>query len=101
MDRGRRVAGPAPTDTADAGAVAAEPGLRDSPIAGVVLIGGDVDALAGLLVLRERQPFTVYAPRPLLDLLEENRIFDVLDPAMVRREAFVPLEPMPAAAGLC
>src|ERR1700757_1408923 len=29
-------------------------GLRDSPIAGVVLIGGDVDALAGLLVLRER-----------------------------------------------
>src|ERR1700733_10304331 len=25
-------------------------GLRDSPIAGVVLIGGDVDALAGLLV---------------------------------------------------
>src|SRR6185437_4047733 len=30
-------------------------GLRDSPIAGVVLLGGDVDALAGLLVLRERQ----------------------------------------------
>ncbi len=40
-------------------------GLRDSPIAGVVLIGGDVDALAGLLVLRERQPFTVYAPRAI------------------------------------
>ena len=61
-------------------------GVRDSPIAGVVLIGGDVDAMAGLLVLRERQAFTVYAPRPLLDLLEENRIFDVLDPSVVRRE---------------
>jgi pyrroloquinoline quinone biosynthesis protein B len=75
-------------------------GLRDSPIAGVVLIGGDVDALAGLLVLRERQPFTVYAPRPLLDLLEENRIFDVLDPAVVRREALVPLEPIACGGGL-
>ena len=62
-------------------------GRRDSPIAAVVLIGGDVDALAGLLVLRERQAFTVYAPAPLLELLQENRIFDVLDPSLVRREA--------------
>jgi pyrroloquinoline quinone biosynthesis protein B len=75
-------------------------GLRDSPIAGVALIGGDVDALAGLLVLRERQPFTVYAPRPLLDLLQENRIFDVLDPAVVRREVLVPLEPVACGGGL-
>src|ERR1700733_16094049 len=69
-------------------------GLRDSPIAGVVLIGGDVDALAGLLVLRERQPFTVYAPRPLLDLLHEKRIFDVLDPATVQRTALEPSQPV-------
>jgi pyrroloquinoline quinone biosynthesis protein B len=68
---------------------------RDSPIAGVVLIGGDVDAIAGLLVLRERQKLTVYAPRPLLDLLDTNRIFDVLDPTMVRRVAIVPQEPVP------
>src|SRR5690242_11726508 len=39
-------------------------GLRDSPIIGVVLIGGDVDAIAGLLVLRERHDLTVFAPRP-------------------------------------
>jgi pyrroloquinoline quinone biosynthesis protein B len=75
-------------------------GSRDSPIAGVVLIGGDVDALAGLLVLRERQAFTVYAPRPMLDLLDENRIFDVLDPTVVRRETLVPLEPVPCGGGL-
>src|SRR5689334_14557524 len=35
-------------------------GLRSSPIAGVVLTGGDVDAIAGLLTLRERQPLTVW-----------------------------------------
>src|SRR5207237_979728 len=60
-------------------------GGRDSPIAGVVLIGGDVDAIAGLLVLRERQTFVVYAPRPLLSLLDANRMFDVLDPSVVQR----------------
>jgi pyrroloquinoline quinone biosynthesis protein B len=68
-------------------------GSRDSPIAAVVLIGGDVDALAGLLVLRERQAFTVYAPQPMLDLLEQNRIFDVLDRSLVRRQVLAPLEP--------
>src|SRR5580692_4193493 len=73
---------------------------RDSPIAGVVLIGGDVDAIAGLLVLRERQAFTVYAPRPLLDLLQENRIFGVLDPSLVRREALSPQQPVACGGGL-
>ncbi|HXA26552.1 MAG TPA: pyrroloquinoline quinone biosynthesis protein PqqB [Acetobacteraceae bacterium] len=73
---------------------------RDSPIAGVVLIGGDVDAIAGLLVLRERQKLTVYAPRPLLDLLDANRIFDVLDASMVRRVAIAPQEPVPCGGGL-
>ena len=40
-------------------------GLRSSPIVGVVVTGGDVDAIAGLLHLRERHRFTLYAPRPL------------------------------------
>ena len=75
-------------------------GLRDSPIAGVVLLGGDVDALAGLLVLRERQPFTVYAPEALLGLLEENRIFEVLDPSVVQRTALEPLQPVACGGGL-
>jgi pyrroloquinoline quinone biosynthesis protein B len=75
-------------------------GLRDSPIAGVVLLGGDVDALAGLLVLRERQPFTVYAPGPLLGLLQENRIFDVLDPSLVQRTVLEPLQPVACGGGL-
>jgi pyrroloquinoline quinone biosynthesis protein B len=75
-------------------------GLRHSPITAVVLIGGDVDALAGLLTLRERQPFTVYAPPALLDLLRENRIFGVLDPALVRLAPIAANEPVSCGAGL-
>jgi pyrroloquinoline quinone biosynthesis protein B len=69
-------------------------GPRHSALAAVVLLGGDVDAIAGLLVLRERQPFTVYAPVPLLDLLRQNNIFNVLDPAIVRQEPIVPDQPV-------
>jgi len=75
-------------------------GQRNSPIAGVVLVGADVDALTGLLVLRERQRLDVFAPRPILDLLAANQIFDVLDPALVRRIEIAPLEPMPCGGGL-
>jgi pyrroloquinoline quinone biosynthesis protein B len=75
-------------------------GVRDSPLAAVVLLGGDVDALAGLLALRERQAFTVFAPQPMLDLLEENRIFDVLDRSAVRREPLVPGEPARCPGGV-
>ena len=60
-------------------------GLRSSPIAGVVLTGGDVDAIAGLLHLRERHRFTIYAPTRVLAILSENRIFDVLAPDCVTR----------------
>src|SRR5271170_573640 len=34
-------------------------GLRSSPVAGVVVTGGDVDAIAGLLHLRERHRFSL------------------------------------------
>ena len=60
-------------------------GLRSSPIAGVVLTNGDVDAIAGLLVLRERTPLVVYAHPRILAVLERNPIFDVLAPGVVTR----------------
>lgn len=66
-------------------------GLRSSPIAGVVLTGGDVDAIAGLLTLRERQPFTLFATRGIQNLLEQNSVFDVLARDVVARET-VPLD---------
>jgi len=70
-------------------------GLRSSPIAGVVLNGGDVDAIAGLLTLRERQAFTVYATAKVHGVLNANPIFNVLAADVVRRES-VPLDqPLP------
>src|SRR5262245_58606456 len=36
-------------------------GLRHSPIAAVLLTGAEIDQCAGLLTLRERQPFRLYA----------------------------------------
>ena len=60
-------------------------GLRSSPITGVVLTGGDVDAIAGLLHLRERHRFNIYAPARVLAIIAANPIFDVLAPDFVRR----------------
>ncbi|MGQ0619124.1 MAG: pyrroloquinoline quinone biosynthesis protein PqqB [Panacagrimonas sp.] len=61
-------------------------GLRSTPIAGMVLTGGDVDAIAGLLTMRERQPFTVYASARVHGVLKANSIFNVLAADVVKRE---------------
>ncbi len=63
-------------------------GVRSSPIAGVVLTNGDVDAVAGLLHLRERTPFVIYAHPRIFTVLDENPIFRVLAPDVVKRERF-------------
>lgn len=60
-------------------------GLRHSPIAGVVLTGGDVDVIAGLLTLRERQPLTVHATPRIHGVLDANPIFEVLARDVVNR----------------
>ena len=60
-------------------------GPRNSPIKAVVLTNGDVDAVAGLLTLREGQPFTVYGTERVLGVLAANSIFDVLDARLVKR----------------
>jgi pyrroloquinoline quinone biosynthesis protein B len=62
-------------------------GPRNSPIKAAVLTNGDVDAVAGLLTLREGQPFTVYGTKRVLDVLAANSIFDVLDASVVKRVA--------------
>ena len=61
-------------------------GLRSSPIAGVVLTGGDVDAIAGLLTLRERQAFTIYGTARMHQVLDANPIFEVLARDVVARQ---------------
>lgn len=59
--------------------------LRNSPIEAVVLTNADVDHIAGLLSLREREPFVIYATRRVLDTLNANSIFNVLAPDVVER----------------
>ena len=61
--------------------------LRHSPIAGVVLTNGEIDAVAGLLSMREGSPFTIYAHAKVLAILKANSIFDVLSDKNVKREA--------------
>ena len=68
-------------------------GPRNSPIKAVVLTNGDVDAIAGLLCLREGQPFTVYGTARVLDVLASNSVFDVLAPGVVRRVAMTYEQP--------
>jgi len=59
--------------------------LRSTPIKAVVLTNADVDHIAGLLSLREREPFTLYATRRVLDTLAANSIFQVLNADYVER----------------
>jgi pyrroloquinoline quinone biosynthesis protein B len=62
-----------------------EDGARNSPIKAVVLTNGDVDAIGGLLCLREGQPMTIYGTGRVLDVLASNSVFDVLDADLVKR----------------
>ncbi len=71
---------------------------RHSPIAAVLLTNTDVDHAAGLLALRERQPFTVWGTRSTLDTIGANRIFDVVGRDIAPRRAVrlgEPFEPLP------
>jgi len=60
--------------------------LRHSPISGVILTNGEIDAIAGLLSMREGWPFTIYAHPRVLSILKANSIFNVLNEKNVRRE---------------
>lgn len=67
---------------------AADDPLRSSPIAAIVLTNADVDHVAGLLNLRERQPLSLYGHQRVQDVLARNSIFNVLDPEFVERRSF-------------
>jgi pyrroloquinoline quinone biosynthesis protein B len=60
--------------------------LRHSPIAGVILTNGEIDAVAGLLSMREGSPFTLYAHERVLAILRSNSIFNVLGEHNVKRQ---------------
>jgi pyrroloquinoline quinone biosynthesis protein B len=80
--------------------------LRHSPISGVILTNGEIDAVAGLLSMREGWPFTIYAHAKVLSILNANSIFNVLNPGNVRRQpievdlAFEPALPDGSPSGI-
>lgn len=59
--------------------------LRHSPISGVILTNGEIDAIAGLLSMREGWPFTIYAHAKVLATLQANSVFNVLAEKNVKR----------------
>jgi pyrroloquinoline quinone biosynthesis protein B len=65
---------------------------RGSPIAAVVLTGAEIDQTAGLLSLRERSPFTLYATAATLAAIADNPMFAALALDVVSRRAVVPGE---------
>lgn len=73
-------------------------GLRDSPIKAVVVTNADVDHIAGLLTLREKTGFDLFATADIHAVLTANRVFDVMDRALVERQTIMldtPFAPLP------
>jgi pyrroloquinoline quinone biosynthesis protein B len=80
--------------------------LRHTPIAGVILTNGEIDAVAGLLSMREGSPFAIYAHAKVLAILKSNSIFNVLGETNVKRvpvdidRAFEPALPDGTPSGI-
>jgi pyrroloquinoline quinone biosynthesis protein B len=72
----------------------------------VILTNGEVDAVAGLLSMREGSPFTLYAHERVLAILRSNSIFNVLGENNVKRRpieadtAFEPALPDGSPSGM-
>lgn len=60
--------------------------LRDNPVKTVLLTNGDIDHIAGLLTLREKQPFRLVMTAAIRDVIAQNPVFRVLDPDFVTQE---------------
>ena len=54
-------------------------GLRNTPVAGIILTSADLDHVLGLLLMREFTPVRIYATPPVLSILRENSFFQMLD----------------------
>jgi pyrroloquinoline quinone biosynthesis protein B len=75
-------------------------GTRGSPIKALLLTGAEIDQVAGLLSLREREPFLLCATDSTLSVIKGNNMFGVLPPELVRRQTTVAGKPWTLAGGL-
>ena len=72
----------------------------------MILTNGEIDAVAGLLSMREGSPFTLYAHERVLAILKSNSIFNVLNEKNVKRQpievdkAFEPALPDGSPSGI-
>lgn len=60
-------------------------GPRDMPLRSVLLTNGDIDHVAGLLTLRESQPFDLFATAAIHDALAQNPMLGALRGDLVPR----------------
>ena len=60
---------------------------RGSPIEGVFLTNGDIDHVAGLLSMRESQPFVIYGTASVLEEIARNQIFAAVDENVAPRRS--------------
>ncbi|MGB3243549.1 MAG: pyrroloquinoline quinone biosynthesis protein PqqB [Sulfitobacter sp.] len=75
-------------------------GLREMPLRSVLVTNGDIDHVAGLLTLREMQPFTLFATAGIHEVLAANPMFDALNSSVVSRETIALDTPFLLATGL-
>lgn len=75
---------------------------RGSPVKSVLVTNGDIDHVAGLLILREKQPFELLATAHIHEVFQANSMFEALDVGLVKRrtialeKTFVPVEDVEA-----
>jgi pyrroloquinoline quinone biosynthesis protein B len=60
---------------------------RGTPVSDIVITNGDADHVGGLLSLRERTAYTLWATEEILGVIAANPVFGVLDEAVVKRRA--------------
>ncbi len=75
--------------------------IRSSPIRSVILTNGDIDHIAGLLTLREKTGFEIYATNEVLSILSENEMFTALDPELVSKKRICVNEVFSPLPGIC
>lgn len=75
-------------------------GLRTLPLRSVLLTNGDIDHVAGLLTLRESQPFELFATPAIHAVLSDNPVFAAVNPALVPRRKIALDAPFTLAPGL-
>jgi pyrroloquinoline quinone biosynthesis protein B len=77
-------------------------GLRNTPVAGVILTSADLDHVLGLLLMREFTPVRIYATSTVRSILQANSFFSMLDrlPGQSRWTVIEPQVSFPLGDGL-